>query len=489
MRWDQEFHIEADACASGIGAVLGQMDERTGKVRPIDYFSSSLSPSQRNYSAGQLEAWAAIAAIRKWAVYLKGAIGVVLHTDHSPLKWILSQKDPKPTFTRWLMELQGMPLRIETRAGKNNIVADCLSRKAHREIDETVNTEEEFEEKVYKVGTREALQKRIERKQNEDDVIRNALGQLQRDGEVSMGQLKRSQNKMKVANGILLFEDRIVVPQQLRLEVLEAVHAQHHLGTSGTLQSLQKSYFLIKMARDTRIFCRGCLTCQRSKSTNTGREPIQEMRISNGTPGYAVGIDVGTLPWAEGGYRYFLLMVDLFTRYIELYPLADQEAGSLVKAFEQGWIYRGHGVPVKILSDQGSSIDGDKFREFCRSLGVEKKRTTPYHPETDGMAERNIVMVKQVIRCLQLDRRLSKGSWPSLLTEVSFHCNGMENTTSRTSPHMLTRGQQPKSPMDAWCEILQEGEVKFTPRILRQPQIKTGEPTEDRAREHQSKSR
>ena len=90
-----------------------------------------------------------------------------------------------------------------------------------------------------------------------------------------------------------------------------------------------------------------------------------------------------------------------------------------MKAFEQGWIYRGHGVPLKILSDQGSSIDGVQFRELCRSLGVEKKRTTPYHPEADGMAERNIGMVKQVIRCLQLDRRLSKESWPSLLTEVS----------------------------------------------------------------------
>ena len=68
--WEQEFHIEADACATGVGAVLGQINERTGKVIPIEYFSSPLSPSQRNYSAGQLEALATIAATRKWAVYL-----------------------------------------------------------------------------------------------------------------------------------------------------------------------------------------------------------------------------------------------------------------------------------------------------------------------------------------------------------------------------------------------------------------------------------
>ena len=137
-----------------------------------------------------------------------------------------------------------------------------------------------------------------------------------------------------------------------------------------------------------------------------------------------------------------------FSRYIQVQPLKDQEASSLIKAFEQGWIYKGHGVPFRILSDQGSSIDGEKFRKSCRSLGVEKKRTTPYHPETDWMADRNIGMVKQVIRCLQMDRNLPKDSWPSLLTEVSFHCNAMNNATTGISPHMLAYGQQPRSPMD-----------------------------------------
>ena len=312
--WEREFHIETDACATGVGGVLGQMDERTGKIRPIEYFSSALSSSQRNYSAGQLEAWAAIAASRKWAVYLKGSVGVVLHTDHSPLKWILTQRDPKPTFTRWLMELQEIPLRIETRSGKDNIVADYLSRKPDQELDEDVNAEDMFEEKVFQVHSREALQRKIERGQREDPVIRNAVSQIQSQGGVSKGQLKGVGEKLNIQNGILLFENRIIVPQKTRLEVLERVHSQHHLGANGTLQSLRNSYFWIKMNRDTRMYCRGCLTCHRAKPMNKGREPVQEMDISKGIPGYAVGIDVGTLPWAEGGYRYCLLMVDLFHR-------------------------------------------------------------------------------------------------------------------------------------------------------------------------------
>ena len=135
-------------------------------------------------------------------------------------------------------------------------------------------------------------------------------------------------------------------------------------------------------------------------------------------------MDIGTLPWSDdigNGYRYFLLMVDLFTRYVELQPLKDQEASSILGAFEQGWIYRCHGMPRIVPTDKGANMDGSTFRKFCQNAGVNKRRTTPYHPQCDGMAERNIGLVKQVIRCLQEDRHLSKGSWPGLLTEVSLH--------------------------------------------------------------------
>ena len=84
--WSDDFHVEADASGTGVAAVLSQRDRKTGKLRPIQFFSSSLNSAQRNYSAGQLEAWALIAATRKRSVYLKGARNVVLLTDHCPLR-------------------------------------------------------------------------------------------------------------------------------------------------------------------------------------------------------------------------------------------------------------------------------------------------------------------------------------------------------------------------------------------------------------------
>ena len=95
--------------------------------------------------------------------------------------------------------------------------------------------------------------------------------------------------------------------------------------------------------------------------------------------------------------------------------MKDQRAATIVKAFEEAWVYKGHGVPKVVLSDQGPNVDGETFRRFCHALGVNKRRTTPYRPQSDGMSERNIGMVKQVIRCLQQDRQLDRGSWSSLL--------------------------------------------------------------------------
>ena len=78
------------------------------------------------------------------------------------------------------------------------------------------------------------------------------------------------------------------------------------------------------MAGDAKQFYRTCIVCQRAKPSNRGKQPVEPMLLLKSHPWSAVGVDIGTLPWLDGGYRYFLLMADLFTRQIDLFPLQDQ---------------------------------------------------------------------------------------------------------------------------------------------------------------------
>ena len=194
--WNSEFYIEADASLVGIAAVLSQLD-KTGKLRPIQYFSSSLSPSQKNYSAGQLEAWALVAATRKWSVYLKGAAGITLLTDQCPLQWLKQQRDPKHTYARWLMKLQELPFEIVYRPGRDNHVADYLSRKPQITYDEQVNDEESFEDRTSTVDGADSLYRRITESQADDEVIQNALREIAQEGRVLSCQLKSISNRLR----------------------------------------------------------------------------------------------------------------------------------------------------------------------------------------------------------------------------------------------------------------------------------------------------
>ena len=211
---------------------------------------------------------------------------------------------------------------------------------------------------------------------------------------------------------------------------------------------MKRSYFWYKMARDVRIFCKGCAICQRTKPNIEPKQPLERFSRAKAQPGAWVALDIGTLPWGDGMFRYFALIVDLFSRYVELIPLRDQTAESIAEAFLVGWIFRGHGIPDVLLTDQGKNVDGHEIRDLCKKLGIHKRHSSPYHPQADRMAERNIGTAKQVIRSLLMEREMEKGAWPSVLPEASFLMNNVKNTTTRMSPHMITFGRQPRALTD-----------------------------------------
>lgn len=120
--FSKEFIIETDASGGGIGAVLAQGH------RPVAFFSQGLSATNQALSAYERELLALVAAVQKWRPYLLGR-QFIIKTDHQPLKYLLEQRITTPSQQKWLVKLLGYDYIISYKKGKDNIVADALSRR------------------------------------------------------------------------------------------------------------------------------------------------------------------------------------------------------------------------------------------------------------------------------------------------------------------------------------------------------------------------
>ena len=123
--WALPFHISSDASDTPIGAVLGQ--EENSLPYAIYFISENMTPSELNYTVTEKEFLAVIYAINKFRHYITGYTTFV-HTDHSAIKYLMKKSVTNARVTGWLLLLQEFDITIVDRPGKENVVADFLSR-------------------------------------------------------------------------------------------------------------------------------------------------------------------------------------------------------------------------------------------------------------------------------------------------------------------------------------------------------------------------
>ena len=106
-----------------------------------------------------------------------------------------------------------------------------------------------------------------------------------------------------------------------------------------------------------------------------------------GYPLQLVAVDIlGPLPDTPRGNRYLLVVADYFTRWTEAYPIPNQEAITVARVLTTEFFLR-FSPPEQLHSDQGRQFKSEVLAEVCKLLGVKKSRTTPYHPQSDGLVE------------------------------------------------------------------------------------------------------
>ncbi|WMV18274.1 hypothetical protein MTR67_011659 [Solanum verrucosum] len=120
--FDKIFEVECDASKVGNGAVLMQ------NQKPTAYFSEKLKDPTLNYSTYDQELFALVRALGNWKHYLWPK-EFVIRTDHESLKHIRAQGKLNKRHAKWIEILETFPYVIQYKKGKENVVADALSRK------------------------------------------------------------------------------------------------------------------------------------------------------------------------------------------------------------------------------------------------------------------------------------------------------------------------------------------------------------------------
>ncbi len=251
------------------------------------------------------------------------------------------------------------------------------------------------------------------------------------------------------------YRDVIVLPESYRKKVKVLGHERNgHLGADKVAKMVGRYFAWPGMARDIIRHCRSCERCQVRSKHRPRRAPVVERPIL-AEPFESVAIDlVGPLPKGKGGCRYILTYVCLATRWPEAVALRSITAKAVMDGL---WsIFSRTSVPERILTDQGSQFCGKVMTQLCEHLGIEKVRTSPYHPETNGAVERMHGTMKSV-----LGKCIDEGvDWVGQLCFVLFVLRQMPHADSGFSPFDMVYGFRVRTPLDALYHGLYEVEAE-----------------------------
>ncbi len=174
-----------------------------------------------------------------------------------------------------------------------------------------------------------------------------------------------------------------------------------------------------------------------------GKAPLVQPAVIS-EPFESVAMDiVGPLPKGKGGCRYILTCVCLATRWPDAVALRSVTAKAVADGLWQ--IFSRSGIPVRVLSDQGAQFVGKVLTSMCQWMGIEKVRTSPYHPESNGVVERMHGTLKAVLgKCVEKD-----SDWVECLPWVLMVLRGMPHAYHGFSPYELIYGFRVRTPLVA----------------------------------------
>ena len=386
--WETRLITDASRL-NGLGFVLTQWKENQVKV--IQCGSRSLSPAERNYSTLELELTAIVWAIQKCDFFLKGISKFEVVTDHRPLVGIfaktLGQIDNNRV-TRLREKVMDRPLTIKWMAGKENIIADALSRAPAASTQgsttlpinacilapaDTIKQLRDAANQTQYAQIVDAFSQQKALSDLPEDHPARRLRQV-------WDQLSLTQEGLLIIDGTKLY-----VPPDARKGILAKLH-EGHCGYSKTLQTARALYFWPSMKHDIRNQVDKCESCQQLRPSKP-MEPL--ITTVADFPMEKISIDLFK---AKG--KNYMVTADRYSGYIWVDHLPARDTKTITSNIDR--ITRIFGVPLTCRTDGGPQFRGP-FKQYCKSKGIVHETSSPYHPMSNGHAEAAVKTAKYLL--------------------------------------------------------------------------------------------
>ena len=385
--------LQCDYSENGIGVALVQ------EGRPVQFASKALIKGEEDYAPIEGEMLGVVYGIKKFHNYLYGRKFTV-ECDHKPLHHIHKKNlSLAPPRLRGLLRTVGdYDFVLQHKPGKEMVLPDALSRLSCADRTEVKGGNVSIHELVDVSNSRLG---RLQKETDSDEVLLQIKRYVQSGWPANIKSLPAElrpywgvHDDISIVDGLVMAGSRIIIPELSRPQVLREIHEGHQGITKCMLRAKSAVYWpgMYRAIEDTVGICGECREFENAQT----KCPMIITEVPS-QPWHSVGADLFQF---KG--RWHLLLTDVYSKAPFVRPLANTGAYATVRAMKS--IFSENGIPLKIISDNGTHFTAGEFKRFAEAWGFEMILSSPEYPRGHALIERHIQTVKKCMHKCDVSR-------------------------------------------------------------------------------------